>query len=94
MFGSSCSCATLLYILHIRLKTIATSSPVHLFPNQLLFIMAYSLFGPQSCGWQGDKNAGKMNRWQVALHLTESERERELLAEERNDNTADNILSN
>lgn len=58
-----------LYILHMRIKNITTSSPVHLFPDQLLFIMAYSPFGPQSYGWQGDKTAGKMNRCQVALRL-------------------------
>lgn len=68
-----------LCVLHksLRIKkhySLVTSSPLHLFPKHLLFIMAYSPFGPHSYGWQGDKNAGNMNRWQVAMRVGERDR--------------------
>ena len=82
-------CPDLLYTLlkWMRIKTIIT--PLLTSPKQPLFIMAYSSFAPWSYGWRGDKNAGKMSRWQVALRVSG----RGLHAEERNDNS-DNILSN
>lgn len=83
-FGILCSCSSLQ-----TAQVDTQSSPLHLHPNQLLFIVANSPFGIQSYGWRGDKNAGKINRWQVALQIGQ----RELLSEDRNENTGDNKVS-